>query len=146
MSSRCARKGAPRSSSATCSSATCGSARVNRTWCCRWIARSGDAPGKEPWSAAVDASWKRVPAFGPWENWAGAGLEQFNGMVWYRTSVNLGAEQAARAARLALGAIDDVDETFVNGVPVGNNANSGEQREYSLPRGALRAGANTIAV
>ena len=123
-----------------------GMAQWGEAWQRWWRARSGDAPGKEPWSAAVDASWKRVPAFGPWENWAGAGLEQFNGMVWYRTSVNLGAEQAARAARLALGAIDDVDETFVNGVPVGNNANSGEQREYSLPRGALRAGANTIAV
>ena len=111
-----------------------------------WRARSGDAGGAEPWNANPDASWKPVPAFGPWEKWSGAGLEQWNGMVWYRTSVTLDAAQAGQGARLALGAVDEVDQTFVNGKPVGNNANAGEQRVYPLARGTLRAGENTIVV
>jgi sialate O-acetylesterase len=114
-----------------------------RRW---WRARSGDAGGAEPWNATPHASWKPVPAFGPWEKWSGAGLEQWNGMVWYRTSVTLDAAQAGQGARLALGAVDEVDQTFVNGKPVGNNANAGEQRVYPLPRGTLRAGDNTIVV
>jgi sialate O-acetylesterase len=60
--------------------------------------------------------------------------------------VTLTAAQAGQGSRLALGAVDEVDQTFVNGKPVGNNANAGEQRVYSLPRGALRAGENTITV
>ena len=67
-------------------------------------------------------------------------------MVWYRTQVTLTAAQAGQAARLALGAVDEVDQTFVNGRPVGNNANAGEQRVYRLAKGALHAGENTIVV
>jgi sialate O-acetylesterase len=123
-----------------------GLALWGESWVRWWRKQSGDLGGNEPWHKSPDASWKPVPAFGPWEKWPGAGLEQWNGMVWYRTHVTLSAAQAARPARLALGAVDEVDQTFVNGKPVGNNANAGEQRVYALPRGTLRAGENTIMV
>ncbi|HEX5049118.1 MAG TPA: sialate O-acetylesterase, partial [Gammaproteobacteria bacterium] len=115
-------------------------------WIRWWRAQSGDLGGNEPWNTAPDDTWKPVPSFGPWEKWSGAGLEQWNGMVWYRTQVTLTAAQAGQGARLALGAVDEVDQTFVNGRPVGNNANAGEQRVYRLAKGALHAGENSIVV
>lgn len=123
-----------------------GNARWGALWESWWRARSGDAPGAEPWNAHVDDMWKPVPAFTAWESWQGAGLDQFNGMVWYRTSVTLTAAQAAGAVTLLLGGIEDVDQSFVNGRPIGNTSAPGADREYALPAGALRAGDNSIVV
>ncbi|MEQ8935006.1 MAG: sialate O-acetylesterase, partial [Amphiplicatus sp.] len=45
-------------------------------------------------------------------------------------------------ATLSLGAVDEVDQTWVNGVAVG--AGAGGQRRYALAPGTLRAGENQI--
>ncbi|RJF90844.1 sialate O-acetylesterase [Sphingomonas cavernae] len=123
-----------------------GNARWGALWQKWWRARSGDAPGAEPWSTPVDGMWKPVPAFTPWENWPDAGLGSFNGMLWYRTSVMLTAAQAAGGATLRLGSIEDVDQSFVNGQPIGNTSAPGADREYALPAGLLRPGENSITV
>ena len=117
-----------------------------RLWESWWRARSGDAPGSEPWHTAPDDSWRPVPAFSAWENWAGVGLEDFNGMVWFRTTVMLSDAQAARGATLLLGGIEDVDQAFVNGRPIGNTSEPGVARQYRLPAGTLRAGDNHVVV
>jgi sialate O-acetylesterase len=121
-------------------------ARWGRYWEQWWRERSGEAPGTEPWHAAADASWRFVPHLAAWETWEGSGLDSFNGMVWFRTTVNLTAAQAAQPAVLQLGAIEDVDQTFVNGRPIGNTAEPGAPREYPLPTDALRAGANDVLI
>jgi sialate O-acetylesterase len=121
-------------------------ARWGELWERWWRARSGDAPGAEPWNAPPGPQWKAVPAFTPWESWTGEGLDEFNGMVWYRTDARLTAAQAAQATTLHLAGIEDVDQTFVNGRPVGNTSAPGRAREYRLPAGSLRAGANSIVV
>ena len=81
-----------------------------------------------------------------WETWGKSGLDSFNGMVWFQTSVTLTAAQAAQSAVLHLGGIEDVDQTFVNGHPIGNTAEPGALREYPLPIGTLRAGANVVLI
>ena len=45
-----------------------------------------------------------------------------------------------------LGGIDKVDETWVNGKPIGNSFGYGTERPYELPAGTLHAGDNTIVV
>ena len=72
-------------------------------------------------------------------------LADFNGMVWYRTTVTLTAEQAAQPATLALGNVDEIDQTWVNGRGVGS-AYGGADRQYTLPAGLLHAGDNTVVV
>ena len=67
-------------------------------------------------------------------------------MVWFRRSLNLSAAQAAGTAALSLGAIDEVDETWVNGRAVGNSFGWGTERTYQLPAGVLHAGENLIVV
>jgi sialate O-acetylesterase len=78
--------------------------------------------------------------------WEEQGLAGFDGYVWYRRSITLTAAQAAGAAELHLGAIDDCDETWLNGQRLGGNCEWDQPRRYALPPGALRAGRNVIAV
>jgi sialate O-acetylesterase len=121
-------------------------ARWGQYWELWWRARSGDAPGTEPWHAAIDASWRPVPRLEVWETWENSGLGSFNGMVWFRTTVTLTAAQAAQSTVLHLGGVEDVDQTFVNGRPIGNTAEPGALREYPLPGNILHAGANDILI
>ena len=112
-----------------------------------------------PWSEPARGEWHAVPLpFRHWEKWGVAPLADYNGMVWYRTRVTLTAKQAAQPATLALGFVDDVDQTWINGKPIGavirrNHgqlaavvARPGPQRTYSLPPGALHPGENVIVV
>lgn len=70
----------------------------------------------------------------------------FDGTVWYRTTVTLTAEQAAEEATLSLGAIDDEDVTYINGIKVGSMSVYSQARVYEVPSGVLKAGDNLIAV
>jgi len=125
-------------------------AEASRQFGARWMAwyrgKSGDAAGSEPWQAAAPGDWAALPSFDPWEKWGIAGLAQYNGMLWYRTEVTLTAAQAAKAATLALGPADDMDASFVNGVPVGVTYAWGVPRLYALAPGTLKPGKNSIVV
>jgi sialate O-acetylesterase len=125
-------------------------AAASRQFGARWMdwyrAKSGDAAGAEPWQANAPGAWRALPSFDPWERWGVAELAQYNGMLWYRTEVALTAEQAAKGATLALGPADDMDASFVNGVPVGVTYAWGVPRLYALAPGTLKPGKNRIAV
>ena len=116
------------------------------SWEAWWRAGTGDAAGAEPWQPKASLAWQPVPRIGVWEQWGVPALANYNGMVWFRRVVTLTAEQARGATELAIGAVDDMDRTWVNGVAVGAGGNPGTPRRYSLPAGALRAGDNVIVV
>lgn len=118
-------------------------------WSRWWQGRADTAAGDEPWSPAYSAGagWRNAPRdLGPWEQWGVPELAKYDGMVWYRTTVKLSAQQAAQDAVLALGSIDETDMTWVNGHAVGSTYGPGTGREYPLPQGLLRAGDNSIAI
>jgi sialate O-acetylesterase len=122
--------------------------RFGALWEDWWRGRPGE-PGVEPWSTTGvdDRAWPTAPpALGPWEGWGVPELAAFNGMVWYRTTARLTAGQAAQAATLSLGPVDEIDQTWVNGTPVGATSGPGTDRLYPLPPGALHAGDNLIVV
>lgn len=76
-------------------------------------------------------------------------LPGFDGVVWFRKSIELSGEQAKAAATLHLGQIDDMDVTWVNGTRVGGYENPGHHytvRNYQVPAGVLKPGKNVIAV
>jgi sialate O-acetylesterase len=52
--------------------------------------------------------------------------------------------QAAKGGTLAIGVIDDMDATWINGRIVGNTFGWDKEREYPVPPGYLHAGANEI--
>ncbi|MDM7955212.1 sialate O-acetylesterase [Blastomonas sp.] len=111
-----------------------------------WRKASSDAPGREPWQPDAALDWQPVPRIGYWEDWGVAELAAFNGMVWFRREVFLTSAQARQAATLAIGPVDDADQTWLNGKPVGSGGNPGKPRVYALAGGALRAGRNVITV
>jgi sialate O-acetylesterase len=91
-----------------------------------------------------DSRWKKmnVP-----ELWESQELGDFDGVVWFRKTINLPAAEAGKEGWVALSMIDDSDETFINGVPVGKTMwKYNEQRNYKIPQGILKEGKNVIAV
>lgn len=117
-------------------------------WARWWRELPGVEPGDEPWRLDYrpGKEWRAAPReLGAWETWGVPELASFNGMLWYRTTLKLSAEQAAQDAVLELGTVDEIDMTWVNGRGVGS-AYIGEQRAYPLPRGLLKAGDNVLVV
>lgn len=115
-------------------------------WESWWRERSRDRRGAEPWSAQPAGAWKVAPrALGPWEQWGVPELANYNGALWYRTTVKLSKQQAAQAATLCIGQVDESDQTWVNGRPAGAPG-PGPGRTYLLPPNTLRAGENFIAI
>ena len=109
----------------------------------------------DPASAAVpawhdpaydDSAWDQIVPTGTWREWNVSQLKDFNGVVWLRETVTLNASQAQGAAGLSLGAIDQADTTWVNGIEVGGSEGYDVPRVYNIPAGGLHEGKNVIAV
>ncbi len=114
-------------------------------WGAWWRKQTGDKPGQEPWKASGRLAWKAVPSLGYWDSW-GPEWKGWLGSVWLREQVALTAAEAAQAATLSLSAIDDMDQTFVNGVAVGGANDPSNPRSYPVPKGVLKPGINEIMV
>jgi sialate O-acetylesterase len=90
-----------------------------------------------------DMSWPKlqVPAL-----WSGSLLGNLDGTVWLRKTFALN-KAADTEGLLELGMIDDSDETYVNGIKVGETKNKyNAKRSYHIPASLLKAGNNVIAV
>ncbi len=111
-----------------------------------WWQQQPATEGAKPWLMREAGNWLPAPqALGYWETWGIPALGRHDGMVWFRARVKLEAAQAKQAARLALGQIDDVDVTWVNGRAIGNSFGP-ELRSYALPPKLLKAGDNFVVV
>jgi sialate O-acetylesterase len=117
-------------------------------WEAGWREHTKDRPGTEPWSAQPAGVWKVAPReLGHWEQWGVPELSNYNGSLWYRTTVRLSKQQAAQAAALSIGQVDESDQTWVNGRAAGApGPGPGPERTYLLPPNTLRAGENSIVV
>lgn len=97
------------------------------------------------WSAAdLDTSdWKpiKVPAL-----WEDEGWEGFDGIAWYRESFDLPEAWTGRELVLKIGAVDDIDHTWVNGTQVGYTSGYNLPRDYRVPASLLKPTGNVIAV
>ncbi len=117
-------------------------------WQAWWRSRPGVGATNEPWNPAhvVNEGWHPAPLDrGAWQRWEMPELANFTGMLWYRTTVKLTAEQAAQGAVLSLGTVNEADQTWVNGHWVGTGY-GGDDRSYTLPPGALHEGDNLIVI
>lgn len=88
-------------------------------------------------------SWKPTPLPQYYEQSA---IGNADGIVWYRKDIDISAAAAARPSTLSLGAIDDNDETYINGTLVGKTNAYNTKRVYEIPAGVLKAGKNTLVV
>jgi sialate O-acetylesterase len=125
--------------------ARAGNDRMGSLWEGWWHARA--PAGSTPWQTKVEGDWRAAPEpMRDWKTWGVAELANHDGMVWFRRSVTLSRAQAASAAQLSIGAIDEVDETWVNGRPLANSFGYGTERTYTVPKGWLHAGENSIVI
>lgn len=89
-----------------------------------------------------DSSWEsmKIPT------WLEGEFKNFDGIIWFRKTFELSDVDDNAAYNLSLGGIDDEDITFVNGIKVGMTRDWTAHRNYSLPKGLLRKGKNSIAI
>ena len=113
-----------------------------------WNEHDPDAAAHAQWATPDfdDSAWNTVVPTGSWKDSSAADLKTFDGIVWFRTTVDLTEDQARAANKLLLGPIDRYDSTWVNGVEVGSGSISWAWREYEVPPAVFRAGRNVIAV
>ncbi|MBN2200447.1 beta galactosidase jelly roll domain-containing protein [bacterium] len=119
-----------------------------------WKFATGDGPAR----ATVefdDSKWETVdlPAY-----WESCGHADYNGFAWYRKTFEIPAALAADKLILLMGRIDDADQTYLNGVMIGQTGRIRleeeawwgsymAERAYYLPDDLLRRGQpNVIAV
>lgn len=106
-----------------------------------------------------DSDWDSlfVPA-----HWDMQGYRNYDGFAWYRKTFRIDKKFSEEKLILLLGKVDDIDQTFINGVQIGstglwnfekvpqefNTRNEWEQnRIYSIPDGILNFnGENVISV
>ena len=107
-----------------------------------------------------DSTWRDILVPGAWEEqgirtqnprWPITSPEDgYNGYAWYRRHFQVPPDWKQATVTLRIGAVDDMDWTYINGQLVGST--SGERvfeelREYAVPLGVLKPGAdNVIAV
>ena len=111
-----------------------------------WFAENDPGSGASmPWHAdTLDAgAW---PVMALPVSWEAAGLANFDGIVWFRREIEVPADWVGHEAVLHLGAIDDIDTTWVNGRLAGGSKVWNTPRVYRLAAGTLRAGRNVVAV
>lgn len=92
--------------------------------------------------AAAGTHTIRVPGL-----WTGTKLEGFSGSMWLWKEVQLTEEEAKRpCAELVLGAIQDADDVWINGIHIGNTGYCYPPRYYQVPEGILHRGTNRIEI
>ena len=112
-----------------------------------WLHQS--SPDYQPNWATADADvsrWKTAPVPG---NWSGLGVAELNddaNVVLFRREVDVPADWASHDLQLQVGAIDDSDTTYWNGVAVGSTSGWNTQRKYTIPAAQVTAGRNILAV
>jgi sialate O-acetylesterase len=93
-----------------------------------------------------DSHWPKMKLPGVWEGQK-MGLEDLDGLVWFRKTIIVDDVDAGKSAIIELGKIDDSDDTYVNGTRVGGMKNKyNDNRSYNIGAGILKTGKNVIAV
>lgn len=110
-----------------------------------WQGGLPDASAIDSWKELSfdDAAWKQMAVPALWES---QGLEGLDGVIWFRKNIMLSAADAGKAGHIELSMIDDIDDTYINGIKIGSSIGYNVPRSYEIPAGILKEGKNVIAV
>ncbi|WP_426342617.1 sialate O-acetylesterase [Pseudoduganella sp. S-14] len=113
-----------------------------------WDKADPAARAQRAWSRPGfdDSRWPLMELGRRWSESGIDAISKHRGVAWFRTAVELDAQQAGAVTQLLLGQIATADTTWINGVRVGALTNWWAGREYAVPKGLLKAGKNVIAV
>ena len=97
------------------------------------------------WAAADfdDSQWQTMkqPA-----RWSTSELASWDGLVWFRRSIDIPADWAGKDIKISLGEVDDRDITYWNGERIGSNNSWSTKRLYTVPGRLVKAGRNVVTV
>jgi len=115
-----------------------------------WLFKIGD---DLKWSAPEidESNWAKVKVPATFES---QGFANYDGFVWYRLHFDVPENLLKAELILLLGNIDDADETYLNGVKIGETGKFPPERKtewttlraYPIPKGLLKKTNNVIAV
>lgn len=91
----------------------------------------------------ISDTWETIELPGYLES---AGIRNFCGSIWLRRKFAVSDNMAGKPALLRLGTMTDSDQTYVNGVLVGETGYCYPPRRYQVPAGLLRCGENEILI
>lgn len=105
-----------------------------------------DPGSRENWQSASSVGWSPMllPA-----TWSKDGLDQFDGVVWFRIDLSIPLDWVGHALTLELGPIDDMDTTWVSGQRVGGMEDDGRwqtPRRYEVPGELVKTTLLPVAV
>jgi sialate O-acetylesterase len=108
-------------------------------------ADKGHSNGKALWAVKEldESDWKpmNIP-----DNWENQSLPGFDGVVWFRKTVEIPADWQNTGLTLNLDMIDDNDVTYFNGVEVGHTDGWNLSRKYDIPASLVKSGKAVITV
>ena len=93
-----------------------------------------------------DSDWRLLDPIAEQDKWATDGVNPIAGSHWFRKSVEVSSDDAAKDATLRVGTLVDADSVYVNGVFVGATGYRYPPRIYRIPAGLLHEGRNVITV
>lgn len=126
-----------------------GYALAGKQWEQWWLGRT---PAERPWArpAAEVAALPAVPVLADWKQFDDPAMKSYVGMVWFYRTIDLSADQAARARRIGFGTVGEIASVWVNGKFLGASAGGSsagdEKGSYFVPAGMLKPGANVVAI
>ena len=93
-----------------------------------------------------DSSWEEMVLPTQWES---TSVGEFDGAVWFRKRIEIPKSWIRKTLTVHLGPVDDVDESYVNGVKVGEYVKEGGwriERIYTIPDSLVTDSVVQIAV
>jgi sialate O-acetylesterase len=109
----------------------------------KWIATVDPESAKQKYASTVDLKtddWRDIEVPKPWED---AGLPGYDGLVWFRTTIDVPADWTDDDLRLQFSTIADVDLMWFNGTLLGAKQTKGT-RDYVVDRKLLKPGKNLL--
>ncbi|OQD41931.1 hypothetical protein BUL40_13855 [Croceivirga radicis] len=93
--------------------------------------------------AASTTDWYNFYIPGYWED---QGIRNLDGVVWFRKEITVPEALLETDVKFFMGRIVDADEVYVNGTKIGNITYQYPPRRYTVPKGVLKKGSNTIVI
>ncbi|HTG54831.1 MAG TPA: sialate O-acetylesterase, partial [Niabella sp.] len=105
---------------------------------------AADPGSSEGWYQNDDIKgWNKIQMPGSWES---SEIGNTDGIIWFKKSFELDVVPSNQNILLHLGAIDDADSTYINGILVGSDNIWNKNRVYPISTSVLKQGKNTITI
>lgn len=90
-----------------------------------------------------DSEWNTMLIPALWEKEV---LPGFDGIVWFRKTIEIPENWKGQKLTLSLGPVDDDDITWFNGQKIGQTSGWNQPRAYTIPGNLVKAGKNVITI